>query len=57
MAIGEGIAVKQMDNDAAGAIILTDLGVTHLKSVKQQMRKAKEELPEEVLVWMSSSLY
>jgi len=34
VAIGDSIAVKQMDNDAAGAIILTDSGVTRLKAVK-----------------------
>jgi len=39
--IGNGIAVKQMDNGVTGTIILTDLGMTRNKAVKQQMRTAQ----------------
>ena len=41
MAIGGGIAVKQIDKGAGDAFMLTGLGVTGLKAVKQLMRTAK----------------
>ena len=34
VAIGGGIAVKQMDAGAGDAFMLTGLGVAHLKAVK-----------------------
>ena len=46
VALSGGIAVKQMDESAGDALILTNLGVTGLKAIKQQMRIAQEELPE-----------
>ncbi|MBW6481331.1 MAG: hypothetical protein K0B37_18035 [Bacteroidales bacterium] len=41
VSIGGGIAVKQMDEAAGDAFMLTGLGVTGLKAVKQLMRTAK----------------
>jgi hypothetical protein len=41
VSIGGGIAVKQMDEGAGDAFMLTGLGVTGLKAVKQLMKKAK----------------
>ena len=41
VSIGGGIAVKQMDEAAGDAFMLTGLGVTGLKAVKQLMKKAK----------------
>ena len=39
--IGGSIAVKQMDEGAGDAFMLTGLGVIGLKAVKQLMRTAK----------------
>ena len=41
VSIGGGIAVKQIDEAAGDAFMLTGLGVTGLKAVKQLMKKAK----------------
>jgi hypothetical protein len=41
VSIGGGIAVKQMDEGAGDAFMLTGLGVTGLKAVKQLMKTAK----------------
>jgi hypothetical protein len=41
VSIAGGIAVKQMDEAAGDAFMLTVLGVTGLKAVKQLMKKAK----------------
>jgi hypothetical protein len=41
VSIGGGIAVKQMDDAAGDAFMLTGLGVTGLKAVKQLMKTAK----------------
>jgi hypothetical protein len=41
VSIGGGIAVKQMDEAAGDAFMLTGLGVTGLKAVKQLMKTAK----------------
>ena len=41
MAIGGGIAVKQMDEGARDAFMLIGLGVIGLKAVKELMRTAK----------------
>jgi hypothetical protein len=40
VAIDDGTAVKQMDESAGDAFMLTGLGVTRLKAVKQLIRKA-----------------
>ena len=45
VSIGGGIAVKQMDEGAGDAFMLTGLDVTSFKAVKQLMRTAKGKPP------------